>query len=86
MREKNFSKHKINVWTDCTAFPVLFFYLAGALLYSFMSLGPRLSLSPFNRAEDIKAKRAAEMDVKLSPCDLQGRRVHTHTHPTDVMD
>lgn len=81
--KKNFSKHKINVRTDSKVFLVLSFYLPSALLlfhvFRFLSL--------FMPAEDIKAKRAAEMDVNLSSSLICAEEnTHMHTHPTAVMD
>lgn len=81
--KKNFSKHKINVRTDSKVFLVLSFYLPSALLlfhvFRFLSL--------FMPAEDIKAKRAAEMDVNLSSSLICAEKnTHMHTHPTAVMD
>lgn len=81
--KKNFSKHKINVRTDSKVFLVLFFYLHGTLLlfhvFRFLSL--------FTSAEDIKAKRAAGMDVNLSSSVIcREKKIHARTHPTAVMD
>ncbi len=81
--KKNFSKHKINVQTDSKVFLVLFFYLPSTLpLFHVFRF-----LSPFTPAEDIKAKRAAEMDVNLSSSLICGEKnTHARTHPTAVMD
>lgn len=82
--KKNFSKHKINVRTGSEVFLVLFFYLPSTLpLFHVFRF-----LSPFTPAEDIKAKRAAEMDVNLSSSLICGERKYTYarTHPTAVMD
>lgn len=83
MCKKKFSKHKINVRTDSKCFLVLFFYLHSTLLlfhvFRFLS-----TLTP---AEDIKVKRAAEMDVNLSSSLIcEGKNTHTSTQPTAVMD
>lgn len=60
-----------------------FFYLPGTLLLFHVFR----FLSTHTPAEDIKAKRAAEMDVNLSSSLIcEEKNTHTSTQPTAVMD